>query len=414
MIRDPFANSEHNRVASGLSRRHRTGKIWQAIFFSSTVIGLVALVALLWTVLDKSFSYVAIEYKVDPATLSSKPLQELTTAELVNLLETNLSKNRFRTLDREKTLTERTHADLLTLVYDNIVKPRAMDSYSMSQWLTNSQQIRAEVAEKFPDAKLEFRAWINGDFLIDPLSGDPLQAGVSTALLGSLYLILITIAVAFPVGVGSAIYLEEYADKNKWYNRIIQTNIDNLAGVPSIVYGILGLAIFVRTLAPLTSGALFGNADTNGRTILSAGLTMALLILPVLIINSQEAIRAVPNSLRQASYGLGATKWQTIWNHVLPHALPGILTGTILAISRAIGETAPLIIVGAATFITSDPTGPFSKFTALPIQIYNWTTRPQEVYRNIASAGILVLLISLLSLNAAAILLRNRFSRRQA
>lgn len=414
MINDPFANTQHNRQSSGLSRRHRTGKAWQLIFFSSTVIGLIALVALLATVLNKSFSYVAIEYKVDPATLASKPLNELTNPELVNILEANLSKNRFRTLDRKQTLTTRTHEDLLNLVYENVVEPRALDSYSMSQWITNNEQIRAEVSQKYPGARLEFRAWINGQFLIDPLSGDPLQAGVRTALLGSLYLIVITIVVAFPIGVGSAIYLEEYADKNKWYNRIIQTNIDNLAGVPSIVYGILGLAIFVRTLAPFTSGAVFGNADSNGRTILSAGMTMALLILPVLIINSQEAIRAVPNSLRQASYGLGATKWQTIWNHVLPHALAGILTGTILAISRAIGETAPLIIVGAATFITSDPTGPFSKFTALPIQIYNWTTRPQEVYRNIAAAAILVLMISLLSLNAAAILLRNRFSRRSA
>ncbi len=409
---DPFANTTHNRESSGLARRHRTGKTWQIIFFSSTVIGLVALVALLLTVLDKSFSYVAIEFKRDPATLASQPLSELSNAELANLLEANLSKNRFRTLDRAQTLTERSHADLLALVYENVVEPKVMASYSISEWLTHSGQIRAEVAEKYPEAKLEFRAWINGSFLIDPMSGDPLQAGVRTALLGSLYLIAITILVAFPIGVGSAIYLEEYADRKKWYNRIIQTNIDNLAGVPSIVYGILGLAIFVRAVAPLTSGALFGQGDGNGRTILSAGLTMALLILPLLIINAQEAIRAVPNSLRQASYGLGATKWQTIWNHVLPYAVPGILTGTILAISRAIGETAPLIIVGAATFITSDPNSPFSKFTALPIQIYNWTTRPQEVFRNVAAAAILVLMISLLSLNAAAILLRNRFSRR--
>jgi len=415
MSANPFEdNFERSQRAATLSRRHRTGKIWQILFLSSTVIGLIALVALLLTVLDKSFSYVVIEYKVDPTTLASKPLSELSNSELVNILENNLSKNRFRTLDRANTLTKRSHEDLINLVYENVVEPRALASYSMSQWIFDNGRIRAEVADKYPQGKLEFRAWINGSFLIDPLSGNPLQAGVRTALLGSLYLILITVVIAFPIGVGSAIYLEEYADKNKWYNRIIQTNIDNLAGVPSIVYGILGLAIFVRTLAPLTSGALFGNEDANGRTILSAGLTMALLILPVLIINSQEAIRAVPNSLRQASYGLGGTKWQTIWNHVLPYALPGILTGTILAISRAIGETAPLIIVGAATFITSDPTGPFSKFTALPIQIYNWTTRPQEVYRNIAAAAILILMITLLSLNATAILLRNRFSRRHA
>ncbi|GAP15247.1 phosphate ABC transporter membrane protein 2, PhoT family [Longilinea arvoryzae] len=414
MNHDFFIEPSHSRRSSGLAKRHRTGKVWQGIFFSATVIGLIALIALLLTVLDKSFSYVVIEYKKDPATLASKPLAELTNSDLANLLEANLSKNRFRTLDRAQTITERNHADLLNLVYENVVQPRALDSFSITQWLMHSDQIRAEVTQKYPKGHLEFRAWFSGSFLIDPLSGDPLLTGVRAALLGSLYLILITVLVAFPIGVGSAIYLEEYADSKKWYNRIIQTNIDNLAGVPSIVYGILGLAIFVRGLAPLTSGAVFGSSDSNGRTILSAGLTMALLILPVIIINAQEAIRAVPVSLRQASYGLGATRWQTIWNHVLPAALPGILTGTILAISRAMGETAPLIIVGAAAFITSDPTGPFSKFTALPIQIYNWTTRPQEVYRNVAAAAILVLMISLLSLNAAAILLRNRFSRRLA
>jgi phosphate transport system permease protein len=216
------------------------------------------------------------------------------------------------------------------------------------------------------------------------------------------------------LGVGAAIYLEEYATDN-WINRLIRTNVNNLAGVPSIIYGMLGLAIFVRAMEPLTSGSLFGMVDpttANGRTILSAGLTLGLLILPLIIINAREAVRAVPRSLREASFGLGATKWQTIWHHVLPSAMPGVLTGTILAISRAIGETAPLVVVGASTFITVDPSGPFSKFTTLPIQIYQWTARPQDEFRNIAAAAIIVLLILLLSLNATAVLLRNRFSRR--
>jgi phosphate transport system permease protein len=198
-------------------------------------------------------------------------------------------------------------------------------------------------------------------------------------------------------------------------NRLIQTNINNLAGVPSIIYGMLGLAIFVRTLETFTSGALFGAVDpttANGRTVISAGLTLGLLVLPMIIINAQEAIKAVPNSLRQASYGMGATRWQTVWYHVLPNALPGILTGAILALSRAIGETAPLVVVGASTYITFDPTSPFSKFTTLPIQIWQWTARPQDEFRNIAAAAILVLLGLLLSLNAIAILLRNRYSTR--
>jgi phosphate transport system permease protein len=245
-------------------------------------------------------------------------------------------------------------------------------------------------------------------------SSSPLVAGIRTAILGSSWTILITILVAFPIGIGAAIYLEEYAGDH-WLNRLFQTNINNLAGVPSIIYGMLGLAIFVRTLQAITSGAVFGLVDpttSNGRTILSASLTLTLLVLPLIIINAQEAIRAVPRSLREASYGLGGTKWQTVWYHVLPNAIPGILTGTILAISRAIGETAPLVVIGAATYITFDPDGPFSKFTTLPIQIYQWTSRPQDEYRHIAAAAIIVLLVMLLSLNAVAVLLRNRFSRR--
>jgi phosphate transport system permease protein len=230
--------------------------------------------------------------------------------------------------------------------------------------------------------------------------------------------VLIAVAVSFPLGVGAAIYLEEYADKKSRLNRIIQTNINNLAGVPSIIYGLLGLAVFVRALEPITSGALFGavaeGTSANGRTILSAGLTLALLGLPVIIISSQEAIRAVPNSLRQASMGIGATKWQTVWNHVLPNAIASILTGVILSMSRIIGETAPLVVIGASTFITTDPTGPFSKFTTLPSQIYQWTARPQDTFRDIAAAAIISLLLLLFLLNATAILLRNRYTKRMA
>ena len=293
-----------------------------------------------------------------------------------------------------------------------IVKPAVMESYHLDVSIFEREKIIAEAAEKLSGSDmLNFAPGSILDFIQGSMSSTPELAGVRTAIFGSLWIILITIGVAFPIGVGAAIYLEEYAGNNR-INRIIQTNIDNLAGVPSIIYGILGLAIFVRGFEFFTSGAFLGNGEAGGRTILSAGFTMALLILPILIINAQEAIRAVPNSLRQASYGLGATKWQTIWHHVLPSALPGILTGTILAISRAIGETAPLILVGASSFLNRDPSGIFSRFTALPIQIYNWTTRPQDEFRNIAAAAILVLLVLLLSLNAFAIIMRNRFTRR--
>jgi phosphate transport system permease protein len=303
---------------------------------------------------------------------------------------------------------------LREIIEEEILNIEVVESWPLHAVLFNRGEIQQTITEEYERAELRFTSWIDWDFLSDSMSSIPANAGIRTALLGSLWIILVTLVVAVPVGIGASIYLEEYAGDN-WLNRIIQTNINNLAGVPSIVYGILGLAVFVRVLAPITSGAFLTGADVdspNGRTILSAGITLALLILPIIIISGQEAIRAVPNSLRQASYGLGATQWQTIWNHVLPNAIPGILTGTILAMSRALGETAPLIVVGAATFLPNNPDGPFSSFTALPIVIFDWTSRPQDQYRDIAAAGIIVLLVVLLSMNATAILLRNRFSKK--
>ena len=224
------------------------------------------------------------------------------------------------------------------------------------------------------------------------------QSGIRVALLGSIWMMAFTALFSFPIGVGAAIYLEEYAPRH-WLTRLIQINITNLAGVPSIVYGILGLAVFVRAMA-------------LERSVLAAALTMSLLIMPIIIITAQEALRAVSVTLRQGSYALGATRWQTIWHVVLPQAFPSILTGTILALSRGIGETAPLIMVGALTFIAFSPAHPMDPFTALPIQIFNWTSRPQDEFREIAASGIIVLLIVLLAMNAGAIYLRNRFSKR--
>ena len=297
---------------------------------------------------------------------------------------------------------------------ERVVQPTVLQTWTLFESVFSPSEVRALAAAEYPQAELVFRSWLSGRFLVSPQAPDPAVAGVRTAVLGSLWIVAITLLFSFPVGVGAAIYLEEYASDNR-LNRLIQTNINNLAGVPSIIYGMLGLAIFVRALEVFSSGALFGVGEgttANGRTIVAAGLTLGLLILPIIIINSQEAIRAVPRSLRQAGLALGATKWQTTRSHVLPNALPGILTGTILAVARALGETAPLVVVGASTFITTDPNGPFAKFTALPIQIFQWTSRPQDEFRNIAAAAILVLLVMLLTLNATAVILRNRYARR--
>jgi phosphate transport system permease protein len=399
-----------------LPKRYRIGSVWRIAFQVSTIVGLIALTTLLLTIINDSFGYVAMENKVAPETLAINgiPLEDLPKEELVPILQESVSAGLFRRFERDQPFEERSQTDVYDLVLERVIDPQVVHTWSLQASLIYREAVFAEAAEKYPNAELLFKSWVDKDFLSSPQSSVPLVAGVRTALLGSTWTILITILVAFPVGIGAAIYLEEYSRDN-WLNRLFQTNINNLAGVPSIIYGMLGLAIFVRSLQAITSGAAFGLVDpttSNGRTILSASLTLALLVLPLIIINAQEAIRAVPYSIREASYGVGGTKWQTVWYHVLPNAIPGILTGTILAISRAIGETAPLVVIGAATYITFDPDGPFSKFTTLPIQIYQWTSRPQAEYRHIAAAAITVLLSMLLSLNAVAILLRNRFGRR--
>jgi phosphate transport system permease protein len=406
-----YTYPEEKTLERFVAGRYRTAWIWQTLFLCALLIAIITLSALILNVVDGAFGYVAYEFKKDPALITDKPIDDLNKEELIALLQENLSRGAYNKLNNEKPMETRSEADLYNLVIERIIQVKTLETYTLYDSLFRKAEIEAEVQELYPNARLEFRSWLTPRFLTSPMSSRAEFAGVRTALLGTVWLVGIAISFALPVGVGAAIYLQEYARKN-FLNRIIQTNINNLAGVPSIVYGMLGLAIFVRAWEAFTSGAMFGITDTNGRTILSAGLTMGILVLPLVIINAQEAIKAVPDALRQAAFGVGATKWQTVWHHVLPNALPGILTGSILAMSRAVGETAPLIIVGASTFISIDPSGPFSKFTALPIQIYQWTSRAQGEFHSIAAAAIIVLLVLLLTLNATAILLRNRFQRR--
>jgi phosphate transport system permease protein len=252
------------------------------------------------------------------------------------------------------------------------------------------------------DAFVEGQGRLSLSLITNPSSTDPADAGFRTAIVGSLYLILFVILMVVPLGVGAAIYLEEYASRERWWNRLIEVNIQNLAAVPSIVYGILGLAFIVR--GPLDLGFM----------LFAGSLTLTLLVLPTVIIASREAIRAVPPSIREGSLALGATQWQTIQYQVLPAAIPGILTGVILAISRAIGEAAPLLLLGAATFVTFDPQ-PFNAdtgWTALPVQIFQLAVRPQEEIREVAAAGIIVMLVVLLLMNSFAIWLRNRYEQK--
>lgn len=302
--------------------------------------------------------------------------------------------------------------------------PKAFQNYSEA-----NPNFNASLSDRYRlDKILEFAAWtatffglamlvillitvfrdglfrLNWSFITSYPSRNPSAAGILSPLVGSIWLLVTVALVSFPLGVGAGIYLEEYASDN-WLTRFVDINIANLAAVPSIIYGLLGLQLFVRWMFPIT----------NGRSVLAGALTLSLLILPVIIIATREALRTVPDSIRQAGYALGATKWQVIRIQVFPLALPGILTGTILALSRAIGETASLITIGALTFIAFVPElslkGLQSPFTALPIQIYNWVSRPQAEFHTNAAAAIIVLMILLLSMNTAAIVLRNKFQK---
>jgi len=244
---------------------------------------------------------------------------------------------------------------------------------------------------------------LNWQFITSFPSRKASSAGIAPALAGTVWMLVLVSLIAFPVGIGAGIYLEEFAADNG-FNRLIEININNLAGVPSIIYGLLGLQIFVRAMEPIT----------GGRSVLSGGLILSLLVLPIIIVTTREALRAVPDSIRQAGAALGATQWQVVREQILPIAVPGILTGTILALARAIGETAPLVVIGALTFVPYLPTNLQSPFTVLPIQIYNWISRPQPAFHENAAAGIIVLMIVLLTMNATAIYFRNRFQKMRA
>ncbi len=237
---------------------------------------------------------------------------------------------------------------------------------------------------------------LNGKLFSNPPSSLPEEAGARPAILATIYIAVLLLAMAVPIGVATALYLEEYAHKERWYNRVLELNIQNLAAVPAIVYGILGLAFVVR--------GPFG----IGRVLLAGAIILTLVVLPTVIIASREAIRAVPDSIRQGGYALGATKWQVVSRQVLPASIPGIATGSILALSRAVGETAPLLLIGALQYVAFDPTI-FGAFTALPVQIYTWVKLPNPEFQTLAAAAIIVLLVIVLSMNALAIFLRNRF-----
>lgn len=409
------------RYADNIEARKARARLRSSTLLGATLLAVLFLVLLIVSIVDQSFGYVLLEAETPIASLErgGVPLELQDAETLRATLEENLSPRRYANMDAEKPFASRSREELHGIVMRDVVVETPRRVFRLGESLLGAAAIRALRDAEYPEARLVFRSWINARLLTGAQSGDALWSGLRGAALGSLMTIVLSILLAFPVGVAAAIWLEEYARPGR-LNRTIQLAIYNLAGVPSIIYGMLGLAVFVRAMEPVTSGAIFGAAtaaasagQVTGRTLLSASLTLAILVLPVIIINAQEALRAVPQSLRHAGLALGATPWQTTWHHVLPASMDRILTGTVLAMSRALGETAPLVVVGAATFLSTDPTGPFSRFTTLPIQIYQWTSRPQAEFKSLAAAAILVLLVLLLSLNAAAIIMRNRLGERK-
>lgn len=344
----PSRNNGEAHFNNRLVARKRRGSLFRYACLTATMFGVLALAALLFDTIGAAFTWAAVE---------------------------------------QREVGGRT-------------QPEVVETWSLWEGLYNREGIQQETRENYPEAEFRFFSWVNWNFLTNFPSRFPELNGFRSPLIGSLMVIGITALLSFPIGTGAAIYLEEYGTRG-WVGRIIETNIANLAGVPSIIYGLLALTIFVRGLDDLT----------GGRTVLAGAFTMTLLSLPVIIVAAREAIRAVPPSQREAALALGATRWETTYGHVLPAALPGIMTGTILAMSRAIGETAPLITIGAFTYIAFDPAGFRDVFTVMPIQIFYWTTEPRATFHNLASAGIVVLLSILLTMNLIAVLIRRKTER---
>lgn len=426
---------------SGVIRRNGRALLMQRIYFGTLVIAIAILIMLLFSIINQTIGYVAVSQAIKAEQLSDQPLNTLTSEELSTILleqtprlllvmvRDNLNKiatDQFTGTPFKDSINGTVPADLaevtprdlsgdagpaayarllaanlsperlVALIEVNVLKVEIEKSWSLWESLTQRAEIEAEVAAN-EGQELQFYSWLNTRLLTQRNSQRVEEAGIGPALAGTTYLLVLTVAISLPLGVGAAIYLEEYAKEN-FLNRLLETNIRNLAGVPSIIYGMLGLTVFVNTFSSIT----------QGRSILSGALTLSLLILPIIITNSREALRAVSSTIREASYGLGATKWQTVSRQVLPAALPGILTGLILGVSRAIGETAPLIVIGATNSISTYPDSPFSRFSVLPFTIYNWSSQPDAAFKNASSAAIVVLLIALLTINSVAIILRNR------
>ncbi len=399
------------------ARRGRT-KIWTVIIVAVTALAALILVVFLLNILNDVFGYVAVEYEVMPAEITGSPdtpIEDLEHTTVVQALRDRATTGILRRLESEEPLQTRNKASLIEALEQFVLRPRVVTSWSLLESIFGLRTVESHAAA-FPNQSIQFRSWISLDFLVSPQSPVPEKSGIRGALIGTLWLVVIAMLVSLPIGIAAAIYLNEYTADTRLV-RFIRVNVENLAAVPSIIYGMLGLAVFARALAPMTSGAAFGIETQGlrlGRTVLSGGLTLAVLVLPVVIINAREAFAAIPRSLREACYVVGARRFQVIRTRLLRFAGRRIMTTIILSVSRVIGETAPLVVIGAASFMTTDPNGLFSRFTALPTTVYALAGRPQAEYQRVAAATIIVLLLLTIVLNIVLIVLRNRLGQSPA
>lgn len=377
-------------------------------------VSLSLLVAVFLSVVNSVFGYAAFENDLEPGTLKpgASGVDDFDRSELERALDEHLSSGLLRRLESETPLAERSTGELRDLVLERVINPSVVESWSLAQSIFERELIVAYGVEN-PSAEIRFHSWLSWRFLSEQQSTDPLDAGILSAILGTVWTISIALLVAMPIGVATGVYLSEYARSGPVAS-LIHLNIQNLAAIPPVIYGLLGLALFVRVGAPVTTGAIFGAQPTSdGRTILAAGLTLGVLVLPVVVVNAHAAMESIPDDYRRACEAVGASRSQIVFLRLVPFALDRLLTVTILAISRVIGETTPLIIVGAATVMAVSPSGPFSRFTALPAQIYYWSFNPTPEFQRLAAAAILVLLVISLTLNILLVVLRRRIQLRK-
>ncbi len=384
-------------------RRSRRNSLAFILLHLGAILSFLSVAILLLSVLNNVFGLVLLEYAVHPKQVygDGEP-DRLDRNQLEDILSEHLTEHLKRRMESDRPVTERDSENLIEMINRYVLAPRILEAWTLGESLFQQDAIR-RVQNSRPGTTLQFRSWLSKDFLTSPQHQEPQFAGIRTALLGSLWILGVLVAIALPIGLGTAIYLEEYARPERWYNRLIEMNIDSLAGVPSLVFGLLGLAVFVPALASF---------EGDGRNVLAAGMTLSILVLPVVIMESREALRDVPLSLRMAGFSLGATRWQILQYHILPASMGRIISAMILAISRAFGEAAPLIVLGTSAFLSSDPVSLLSRAVALPVQIFQWTLRPQSQFRNNAAAAIVVLLLLSLLLNSLAVFVRHRASER--